>query len=105
MYNHITEGIIIQSRCDWYELGERSSCYFLGPEKRNKTKTHLRKLVRGNEADEIIDPKHIRSELKSFYSNLYKRQSMKTEAECLEYLNSINIPCLTDSDTQSVKEG
>ena len=29
------------------------------------------------------------------------RRSMKTEAECLEYLNSINIPCLTDSDTQS----
>ena len=26
---------------------------------------------------------------------------MKTEAECLEYLNSVNIPCLTDSDTQS----
>ena len=26
---------------------------------------------------------------------------MKTEAECLEYLNSINIPCLTDSDTQT----
>ena len=26
---------------------------------------------------------------------------MKTEAECLEYLNSINIPCQTDSDTQS----
>ena len=26
---------------------------------------------------------------------------MKTEAECLEYLNFINIPCLTDSDTQS----
>ena len=25
---------------------------------------------------------------------------MKTEVECLEYLNSINIPCLTDSDTQ-----
>ena len=26
---------------------------------------------------------------------------MKTEAECSEYLNSINMPCLTDSDTQS----
>ena len=101
MYNHITEGIIIWSRCDWYELGEKSSRYFLGLEKRNKTKTHLRNLVTGNEVDEITDPKHIRSELKSFYSNLYKRRSMKTEAECLEYLNSINIPCLTDSDTQS----
>ena len=89
MYNHITESIITRSRCDWYEQGEKSSRYFLGVEKRNKTKTHLRKLVTGNEADEITDPKHIRSELKSFYSNLYKRQSMKTEAECLEYLNSI----------------
>ena len=26
---------------------------------------------------------------------------MKIEAEYHEYLNSINIPCLTDSDTQS----
>ena len=26
---------------------------------------------------------------------------MKTEAECVEYLNSIDIPCLTDSYTQS----
>ena len=101
MYNHITEGIIRRSRCDWYKLGEKSSRYFLGLEKRNKTKAHLRKLVTGNEVNEITDPKHIRSELKSFYSNLYERRSMKTEAECLKYLNSINIPCLTDSDTQS----
>ena len=104
MYNHITEGIIIRSRCDWFELGEKSSRYSLGLEKRNKAKPHLRKLVTGNEIDEITDPKHIRSELKSFYSNLYKRRSMKTEAECLEYLNSINIPCLIDSDTQSCEE-
>ena len=26
---------------------------------------------------------------------------MKTKAECLEYLNSINVPCLTNSVTQS----
>ena len=62
---------------------------------------HLKKLVTGNEVEEITDPKHIRSELWSFYSNLYKRRSMKTEAEDLEYLNSVNIQCLTDSDTQS----
>ena len=68
MYNHIAEGIITRSRCDWCELGEKSFRYFLGLEKRNKTKTHLRKLVTGNEADEIADPKHIRSKLTSFYS-------------------------------------
>ena len=62
MYNHITEGIIIGSRCDWYEPGEKSSRYFLGLEKRNKTKTYLSKLVTDNEVDEITDPKHIRFE-------------------------------------------
>ena len=41
MYNHITKGIIIWPRCDWYELGEKSSRYFLGLENRNKTKTHF----------------------------------------------------------------
>ena len=72
MYNHITEGIVIQSRCYWYELGEKSSRYFLGLEK-NKIKTHLRRFVTGNEAGEITDSKHVRSELKSFCSNLCKR--------------------------------
>ena len=47
MYNHVTEGIIIKSRRDWYELGEKSSRYLLGLEKRNKTETHLRKLATG----------------------------------------------------------
>ena len=30
---------------------------------------------------------------------------MKTEAECSEYLNSINIPCLTNQTNNPVKEG
>ena len=42
LYNHITEGIIIRSRTAWYEFGEKSSKYFLGLEKRNKAKTHLK---------------------------------------------------------------
>ena len=58
MYDHITEGIIIRSRCDRYEIGEKFSRYVLGLEQRNKTKTHSRKLVTGNEVDEITDPKH-----------------------------------------------
>ena len=36
-YN-ITEGIIIRSRCDWYEVGEKSSRYFLGLEKEIRPK-------------------------------------------------------------------
>ena len=41
LYNRTTEGIIMRSRTAWYEFGEKSSNYFLGLEKRNKSKTHF----------------------------------------------------------------
>ena len=36
LYNYITEGIIMRSKSNWYEFGEKSSKYFLNLEKRNK---------------------------------------------------------------------
>ena len=35
VYNHIAEGIILRSRAQWYEEGEKSTSYFLRLEKRN----------------------------------------------------------------------
>ena len=35
-YDYLTEGIIIRSRAQWYEEGERSTKYFLNLEKQNK---------------------------------------------------------------------
>ena len=45
IYDYITEGIIIRSRTVWYEQGERNSKYFLNLEKRQKSKTQVRKLL------------------------------------------------------------
>ena len=45
MYNYITNGIILRSRTAWYEEGEKSSSYFLRLEKRNKSKSHVRRLI------------------------------------------------------------
>ena len=55
LYNYITEGIILCSKVNWYEYGEKSSKYFLSLEKRNKAKSHLRKVVKTNE-QETSDP-------------------------------------------------
>ena len=41
------------------------------------------------------------NELKAFYSSLYTRQSTKSESECLSYLRTVNIPKLTESETDS----
>ena len=35
------------------------------------------------------------SELKTYYQNLYRKRSVKTEEECLEYLSELNTPSLS----------
>ena len=97
IYNYITEGIILRSKTDWYELGGKSTKYFLNLEKRNKAKSHISKIDNENN-EESADSNEVLAKLKEFYSNLYKRKSSKSETDCLDYLKIINIPNLSTED-------
>ena len=44
IYDHITYDIILQSKAQWYEEGEKASKYFLTLEKNRKAKTCIRRL-------------------------------------------------------------
>ena len=99
LYNYITEGIILRSRTIWYEKGKKSNKYFLNLEKRNESKTHKRSLMINRE--ETSDPATILEELKTFYGQLYRSRSFKTEAQCYEYLEEINTPHLSSDEIDS----
>ena len=77
LHNCITAGIILWSRSEWYEHDDKSSKYFLDLEKRNKTKSHIRKLLTSSDV-EISKPPDIMNHIKEFYASLYKRRSAKT---------------------------
>ena len=100
IYNFIAEGIILQSKASWYEHGVKSSKYFLNLEKRNKAKSHLRKII-NSDGHEVCDETEIRQKLKQFYSSLHKRRSNKTLDECMSYLANISLPKLTDEEKLS----
>ena len=100
LYDYITAGIILRSKSDWYEHGEKSSKYFLNLGKRNKAKSHVLKLLTGTD-NEISNSFEIMIHIKDFYSSLYKRWSLHREAECLEYLSCINIPSLSQVESDS----
>ena len=57
-------------------------------EKRNKAKSHVRTLV-SDSGIEINDPSELLSNMRDFYSNLYKR------------LYDLNLPQLSDQDHNS----
>ena len=101
LYNYVTEGIILRSRSSWYEQGEKSSKYFLNLEKRNRSKSQIRKILSSDNGREYTNPEEIMNELKAFYSSLYTRRSTKSESECLSDLHTVNIPNMTESERAS----
>ena len=73
-YEYLTDGIIMRSKSQWYEEGKKYIKYFLSLEKRNKVKSHIRKLCLSEKEEETTDPKQILDELKQFYSGLYRKK-------------------------------
>ena len=77
IHNLKTQSLIIQSRVQFFEEGEKSTKFFLNQIKQNKRKSTIRKLMDGEQ--EVIDQKKILVKLKDFYSNLYdKNDKCKT---------------------------
>ena len=57
IYDHINERIIFRSRSTWYEKGEKTANYFLTLEKRQKSKTFVKRLI--SRETELSDYKDI----------------------------------------------
>ena len=51
--------------------------------------------------NECTEPSQVMTKIKDFYSNLYKRRSMKTEEDCIEYLHILNTPHLSEAERVS----
>ena len=100
LYEYITLGIILRSKTNWYEHGEKLSKYFLNLEKCNKAQSHLLKLMTSSDT-EIHDPSVIMSHVKHFHLSSYKCRSSKNEEECLEYLRSVDLPQTSSYERES----
>ena len=91
-YQNVTNRLIIRSKVDWYEKGEKSNKYFYNLETRNKAKTHVKSLIDESKNTVTHDQKLIMTDLKSFYITLYSKKSLMSEKKCIEYLADINTP-------------
>jgi hypothetical protein len=92
-----TRGLILRSRCDWYEQGEKSNSYFLRLCSRNKTKSTINKLLRDDNS-ETTTQKEILELTRNYYKSLYSKQQNKTKQKKIEYLENIMMPSLSEED-------
>ena len=63
------QGIIVRSRANWAEYGEKNTKYFLQLERRNHNVKHIKSLITDNGV--VHDPKDILEAERLFYSDLY----------------------------------
>ena len=91
-YEEYTKGVILRSKSDWYEQGEKSTKYFLNLEKKNYTKNTVRKILIGN--TEVDDDEAILDHAKTFYESLFFRKCDKDPDQCHDFLSNITVSYL-----------
>ena len=69
-YDYVTQGIIMRSRAEWVEKGEKNSKYFLNLEKANKIKSTIRTVIDEN-GETVSDSREVLGKIKNFYGDLY----------------------------------
>ena len=90
IYENKVNGIILRSKANWHEKGEKSSKYFLNLEKHNHVKKQIRKLnVNGKEITDAIE---ILQSEKQYYKNVYsKKQTALNDGIANEFFNNPSI--------------
>ena len=102
IYDEISEGIKIRSRCDWYEFGEKSNKFFLNLEKHHAIQNTIKKVICNGQ--EITNANEINFNIFSFYNSLFKDKIKCTTESCREFLKDIPGPSLTN-EQKNICEG
>lgn len=88
-----TQGIIIRSRANYVELGEKNSKYFLSLERKNASQKHIR-CIKTSDGIYTTNPSEILLEEERFYKSLYSESIKETDQDYIdsatEFLNTVS---------------
>ena len=99
-------GVIIRSKVQWTEEGEKCTSYFLRLEKSNYNNKHITKLI-DIDNNQITDPKTILEMEKNFYEKLYQAKSPPhdeyRESEA-SIFNELDLPQINENEKEKCDE-
>ena len=99
IYKEKAKGIKIRSKCNWYELGEKSTNFFLNLEKHWAIQSQIHLVIINQ--DEITAQDEINEQIFSFYWSLFSCK-VQNQADKMEaYLELIPLPKLTNEQALS----
>ena len=94
------DGLIIRTKANWIENGEKPGKYFCSLEKRNFVNKNIVKVV-NDKNESVTNQEEILNEIKLFYQVLYQNNVDKLEEVTLStLLNENTVPKLSDEQKQ-----
>ena len=93
IYDHITEGMRIRSKWNWYEHGEKSKHLFFNLEKQRGSQNTIKKLVVDDK--EITNQTLISERIREFYETFFKKQKQDAAKEMGIFFSDVDIPKLS----------
>ena len=102
IYDHVTEGIRIRTKCSLYEHSEKSTNFFFNLEKQRGAQNTIKKLIVDDQ--KTTDQTHILECIKEFYETLFKKREQKAVTEIKSFLSHINIPKLSEGKGKLCEE-
>ena len=96
IFENISGGIRVRSRCQWYKEGEKSTKDFLNNKKLHSLQGKVRKIIVNSK--EITSNSEIRKELRNSYKAFFKNYNSKPSSDHEEFLEKIDIPKLDICD-------
>ena len=94
IYDNISEGVKIRSKCSWYQYGEKSTKFFYGLEKKNAFWGTIKRLL--DDGKEIITPSEVSLTFKKNYENLFQKTVAKSICDIEMFLSDIHLPTVCD---------
>ena len=101
IFENISEGIRVKSRCQWYEEGGKSTKFFLNQEKLHGLQGKVRKVIVNSK--EITSNSEIRKELRNYHKALFKNYNSKSFSDHEKFRDKIEIPSLILATKTSLK--
>ena len=101
IYEEKTKGIKFRSICNWYELAEKSTKFFLNLEKQRAIQSQIHSAIINQ--DEITDQAEINKQIFSFYQYLFLRKVQNQTDKIETYLKHIPLPKVANEQTLSCK--
>ena len=94
IYNNISEGVKIRSKCQWCEENEKSTKYFLNLEKKHAEKSTIRRLV--TDKKDLIKHNDINNEIFSYFKSLFEKTDQFDKLDSNTLPQSITLPSVAD---------